>query len=99
MSTIELLFLGTGTSAGIPMIGCHCEVCSSADPHDHRTRPSVVISYPGSRVLVDTTPELRLQCVANGVDLIDALRPGTKRRSMRIWAADEESTTDLLLER
>jgi phosphoribosyl 1,2-cyclic phosphate phosphodiesterase len=73
VSTIELLFLGTGTSAGIPMIGCHCEVCSSADPHDHRTRPSVVISYPGSRVLVDTTPELRLQCVANGVDLIDAV--------------------------
>jgi len=71
--SIELLFLGTGTSAGVPMIGCHCEVCSSTDPHDHRTRPSVVISYPGSRVLIDTTPELRLQCIANGVDQIDAV--------------------------
>src|SRR3954471_15770422 len=80
-SSIDLLFLGTGTSAGIPMIGCHCEVCSSTDPRDKRTRPSVVISYGpstglgtgGTRVLVDTTPELRLQCVANGVDHIDAV--------------------------
>ncbi len=73
MDGVELLFLGTGTSAGVPMIGCHCEVCSSKDPHDHRTRPSVVISYDQTRVLVDTTPELRLQCVANGVDRIDAV--------------------------
>jgi len=70
---IELLFLGTGTSAGIPMIGCHCAVCSSSDPRDKRTRPSVVISYGRTRVLVDTTPELRLQCVSNGVDQIDAI--------------------------
>ena len=70
---IELLFLGTGTSAGIPMIGCTCPVCTSRDPRDKRTRPSVVISYGGTRVLIDTTPELRLQCVAHGVDRIDAL--------------------------
>ena len=70
---IELLFLGTGTSAGIPMIGCHCPVCSSPDPRDRRNRASVVISYGDTRVLVDTTPELRLQCVANRVDRIDAL--------------------------
>ncbi len=73
MDSIELLFLGTGTSAGIPMIGCHCEVCSSTDPRDKRTRPSVVISHGEHRVLVDTTPELRLQCVANGLDMIDAV--------------------------
>src|SRR5947208_8058757 len=73
MSEIELLFLGTGTSAGVPMIGCHCAVCSSTDPRDKRMRPSVVISYNAVRVLVDTTPELRLQCVANGVDRIDAI--------------------------
>jgi phosphoribosyl 1,2-cyclic phosphate phosphodiesterase len=73
MDAIELLFLGTGTSAGVPMIGCHCEVCSSVDPRDKRMRPSVVISYHETRVLVDTTPELRLQCVANGVDRIDAV--------------------------
>jgi phosphoribosyl 1,2-cyclic phosphate phosphodiesterase len=70
---VELLFLGTGTSAGIPMIGCHCPVCSSTDSRDKRMRPSVVISYGETRVLVDATPELRLQCVANKVDRIDAL--------------------------
>src|SRR5687768_12580564 len=70
---IELLFLGSGTSAGIPMIGCKCAVCTSPDPRDKRTRPSVVVSHQGFHVLVDTAPELRLQCVANGVDKIDAL--------------------------
>src|SRR5437763_7603836 len=70
---VELLFLGTGTSAGVPMIGCHCAVCDSTDPRDKRTRPSVVISYGDTRVLVDTTPELRLQCIANHVDRIDAI--------------------------
>ncbi len=73
MSEIELLFLGTGTSAGIPMIGCHCPVCTSPDRRDKRTRPSVVISSNGIRILVDTSPELRLQCVANSVDKIDAI--------------------------
>jgi phosphoribosyl 1,2-cyclic phosphate phosphodiesterase len=72
-SAIELLFLGTGTSAGIPMIGCQCAVCTSSDLRDKRMRPSVVISYGGQRFLVDTTPELRLQCVGNGVDSIDAV--------------------------
>jgi phosphoribosyl 1,2-cyclic phosphate phosphodiesterase len=72
-SEIELLLLGTGTSAGVPMIGCHCAVCDSTHPHDKRSRPSAVISYGDTRVLIDTTPELRLQCVANGVDRIDAV--------------------------
>ena len=76
MST-SLLFLGTGTSAGIPMIGCHCEVCSSTDSRDQRTRSSVLISYQSDQhhthVLVDTSPDLRLQCVANRVDWIDAV--------------------------
>jgi len=70
---IELLFLGTGTSAGVPMIGCHCDVCRSADPRDRRNRASVVLSRGDSRVLVDTTPELRLQCVTYGVDRIEAV--------------------------
>src|SRR5207237_2950366 len=61
------------TSAGVPMIGCHCAVCDSADSRDKRTRPSVVISYGETRVLVDTTPELRLQAIANHVDRIDAI--------------------------
>ena len=73
MSRLELLFLGSGTSAGIPMIGCHCAVCTSPDPHDRRTRCSVVFSYGPTRVLIDTTPELRLQCIANDVHAIDAV--------------------------
>jgi phosphoribosyl 1,2-cyclic phosphate phosphodiesterase len=72
-SAVELIFLGTGTSAGVPMIGCHCAVCESPDPHDKRSRPSVVISYESVRVLVDAAPELRLQCVANKIDMIDAV--------------------------
>ena len=73
MSRIEIVFLGTGTSAGVPMIGCHCEVCESTDPRDKRTRPSVVLRYGGHNVLVDTSPELRLQCVANRIDHIEAV--------------------------
>lgn len=73
MASIDLLFLGTGTSAGIPMISCNCEVCTSTDPRDKRTRPSAIVSYNNTRVLIDTTPELRLQCVANRVEKIDAL--------------------------
>jgi phosphoribosyl 1,2-cyclic phosphate phosphodiesterase len=73
MSPIELLFLGTGTSAGVPMIACRCDVCRSTDPRDKRNRASVVVSYGATRVLVDTTPELRLQCVTHGVESIDAV--------------------------
>lgn len=72
-ATVQLLFLGTGTSTGVPMIGCHCPVCSSADPCDTRTRTSVVISQGDTRVLVDTTPELRVQCLARRVDRVDAV--------------------------
>lgn len=129
-SSVELLFLGTGTSAGVPMIGCECQTCTSRDPRDNRTRCSVVISYPAqppnhappgaspehvrhaastgpvpddaprqirlspenanrpaaaamaretpeeaalARVLVDTTPELRIQAVANNLRRIDAI--------------------------
>ena len=71
--SIELVFLGTGTSAGVPMIGCHCAVCESADPRDKRNRASVIFRYNGVNVLVDTTPELRLQCVANRIDHIEAV--------------------------
>jgi phosphoribosyl 1,2-cyclic phosphate phosphodiesterase len=55
------------------MIGCACDVCTSADPHDHRTRPSVVIRYGDTQVLVDTTPELRLQAIGNHIHRIDAV--------------------------
>src|SRR5256885_203890 len=73
MNQVDLLFLGTGTSAGVPMIGCYCDVCTSPDPRDKRMRPSVLISYANTKVLIDTTPELRLQCIANRIDWIDAI--------------------------
>jgi len=71
--TVEILFLGSGTSAGIPMIGCACEVCRSPDPRDKRFRPSVLISNHDTKVLIDSTPEVRLQCVTHGIDHIDAI--------------------------
>jgi phosphoribosyl 1,2-cyclic phosphate phosphodiesterase len=73
MSGLELLFLGTGTSAGVPMIGCHCPVCSSIDPHDKRNRPSVLVRYDGLSILIDTTPELRVQCLAHKIDQVDTV--------------------------
>ncbi len=70
--TIEITFLGTGTSQGIPMIGCDCQVCRSDDPRDTRTRTSVLIEFDNSHILIDATPELRVQCLANDVRRVDA---------------------------
>lgn len=71
---MKLTFLGTGTSFGIPQIGCRCPVCTSRDPHDTRTRVGAVVeSGSGTRLLIDTPPELRMQLVANGIDRIDAV--------------------------
>jgi phosphoribosyl 1,2-cyclic phosphate phosphodiesterase len=70
---MKLIFLGTGTSFGVPQLGCNCEVCRSADPRDKRTRVGVVVeSEHGTRVLIDTPPELRLQLIAAGIDHVDA---------------------------
>ncbi len=71
--SVEVIVLGTGTSHGIPMIGCDCPVCSSQDPRDKRSRVSIVVRMDGQRILVDTAPELRLQCVANGISAVDAV--------------------------
>ncbi len=69
----RLTFLGTGTSNGIPVIGCGCEVCTSPDPRDRRTRTSAVVHDKGLAFLIDTATELRLQAVAIGLDRIDAI--------------------------
>ncbi len=73
MDTLQLIFLGTGTSHGIPMIGCRCDVCSSRDPRDRRMRPSVAVQWHGRTLLIDTSPELRLQCLASAIDRVDAV--------------------------
>lgn len=79
---LELLFLGTGTSAGVPMIGCECDVCRSADPRDKRDRPSVLISYPDTalgdhkgrrQVLVDASSDLRMAALRYQIQRLDAV--------------------------
>lgn len=71
---MRLTFLGTGTSFGVPQLGCHCAVCRSPDPRDRRTRVGAVVeSGTGTRVLIDTPPELRLQLVTTGIDWVDAV--------------------------
>jgi phosphoribosyl 1,2-cyclic phosphate phosphodiesterase len=71
---VKLTFLGTGTSFGVPQLGCHCDVCRSPDPRDTRTRVGAVLeSNHGTRLLIDTPPELRLQLIANGIDRVDAV--------------------------
>lgn len=71
---MRLTFLGTGTSFGVPQVGCHCEVCRSPDPRDKRTRVGAYIeTRGGTRILIDTPPELRLQLVAAGIDRVDAV--------------------------
>jgi phosphoribosyl 1,2-cyclic phosphate phosphodiesterase len=74
LSPATLLFLGSGTSHGVPMIGCPCAVCASADPRDQRMRPSVYLTLPGgARVLVDTSPDLRTQALRHGLSRVDAV--------------------------
>ena len=70
---IELTFLGTGTSQGVPVIGCDCEVCRSEDRRDRRYRTSALLGVDGHNVLIDATPELRLQCLENDVRRIEAV--------------------------
>jgi phosphoribosyl 1,2-cyclic phosphate phosphodiesterase len=71
---VHVTFLGTGTSQGVPMIGCRCEVCLSSDPRDKRWRPSVIVRLDsGASVLVDTSADFRAQALAFDVTRIDAV--------------------------
>jgi phosphoribosyl 1,2-cyclic phosphate phosphodiesterase len=70
---MRLTFLGTGTSHGVPMIGCTCDVCRSSDPRDRRWRPSIYLEGASGAVLVDTGPDLRAQALAYGVTRVDAI--------------------------
>ncbi|MBV9625878.1 MAG: MBL fold metallo-hydrolase [Acidobacteria bacterium] len=68
-----LTVLGSGTSMGVPTIGCDCAVCRSTDPRDRRTRPSVLIEYDGRNVLIDTTPDFRQQAIREKIRRLDAV--------------------------
>ena len=69
----KLIFLGTGTSQGVPMIGCHCQVCRSRDPRDKRLRASVFVEYKGQKFLVDAGPDFRYQMLREGIDSVDGI--------------------------
>ena len=72
-ASLRLTVLGSGTSMGVPSLGCACRVCRSSDPHDNRTRPSILLSKDGRNVVVDTTPDFRFQALRAGVLRLDAV--------------------------
>ena len=70
---VKITVLGSGTSTGVPAVGCHCEVCTSPDSRDKRLRPSVLLTYNGRNVLIDTTPDFRAQALRMGLEQLDAI--------------------------
>ena len=103
--TLEIEFLGTGTSTGVPSIGCHCEVCSSTDARDNRLRCSSIVRYKGKNILIDCGPDFRQQILRatdfrldalllthihyDHVAGIDDLRPYSFQHSFPIYARKE----------
>jgi phosphoribosyl 1,2-cyclic phosphate phosphodiesterase len=73
MAARTFTFLGTGTSVGVPMLGCECAVCRSTDPRNHRYRCGVLLRVPHGNILIDTPPELRLQLLRERVAVIHAV--------------------------
>lgn len=71
--SLEIEFLGTGTSTGVPQIGCDCEVCQSTDPHDNRLRASAIVRYKGVNLLIDCGPDFRTQMLRASQCNLDAL--------------------------
>jgi phosphoribosyl 1,2-cyclic phosphate phosphodiesterase len=71
--SLDITFLGTGTSSGVPMIGCDCEVCTSSDRRDDRLRSSIMLRGGGQCIVVDTTPDFRYQMLRTGTRHVDAI--------------------------
>ena len=69
----SLLILGSGTSMGVPTLGCDCPVCTSTDPRDRRLRPSAAVVWNGHNVIIDTGPDFRTQALDNGIKRVDAV--------------------------
>ena len=109
---LKITVLGSGTSMGVPSLGCHCRVCSSLDPHDNRLRPSLLLSRNGQNVVIDTTPDFRQQGLRAGVDRLDAvllthghadhimgfddIRPYNLRQQTALPVYSNEETFDIL---
>lgn len=70
---MKVTFLGTGTSVGVPAIGCRCSVCASTDPRNNRTRTSALLEHDGTRVIIDASIDLRQQVLRVGCDTLDAV--------------------------
>ena len=70
---MKLIFLGTGTSQGVPVIGCDCHVCVSADPKDKRYRTSAYVESEGSHIVIDVSPDFRSQMLASNIKKVDAI--------------------------
>lgn len=70
---LQLTVLGSGTSMGVPTLACPCRVCHSTDPHDNRTRPSILLSRGGRNVVIDTSPDFREQALRENIQRLDAI--------------------------
>lgn len=108
----RLTVLGSGTSMGVPTIGCECKVCTSPDPHDRRTRPSVLLQYNGHFVLIDSTPDFREQALRERIARLDAvlythahadhilglddLRPLTFKREQKVPLYADDATAKII---
>src|SRR5437667_389631 len=73
LAPLNVTVLGSGTSMGVPTLGCPCRVCKSNDPHDKRLRPSLLISRGGQNIVIATTPDFRQQALRVGLDRLDAI--------------------------
>ena len=72
-NALQLIVLGSGTSTGVPVLGCNCRVCRSEDPRDKRTRTSLLIQHQGKNILIDATPDFRLQALRERIERLDAI--------------------------
>ncbi len=73
MMGLKITVLGSGTSSGVPTIGCECVVCRSTDARDNRLRPSILIQYDSQNIVIDSTPDFRTQALRAGMERLDAL--------------------------
>lgn len=73
MQAMKITFLGTGTSTGVPVIGCHCGVCTSQDPRNRRLRPSILLEWDDRKILVDSSSDFRQQALHHRIDRLDAV--------------------------
>ncbi len=105
MPAMEVVILGSGTSHGVPVIACDCDVCRSTDKKDKRTRASLLVRHAGLEIVIDTAPEFRLQAVREGISRLDALlythphadhlhgiddiRPLTRKNPATVYASRE----------